>query len=73
MKPLLNRKLVTLISILLGLVILVLPELALAEEHQRLDLSNSMIGFAAIGIFLGYQSGVLLEIYWDLVKRISAY
>ncbi len=54
MKSLLNRKWITLIGVLLGLVTLVLPHLTLAEEHQRLDLINSTIGFAAIGIFLGY-------------------
>ncbi|HFC92544.1 MAG TPA: sodium:proton antiporter [Leucothrix mucor] len=68
MKPLLNRKLVTLISILLGLVILVLPELALAAEHQRLDLTNSMIGFAAIGIFLFAYLLVMAEEYTHLRK-----
>lgn len=68
MKPLLNKKWVTIIGALLGLVTLVLPELALAEEHQRLDLTNSTIGFVAIGIFLFAYLLVMAEEYTHLRK-----
>jgi NhaD family Na+/H+ antiporter len=68
MNQLLNKKLVTIIGAILGMLTLLLPELALAEGHERLELTNSIVGFAAIGFFLFAYLLVMAEEYTHLRK-----